>query len=622
MKKSSKRWSFRKFFLRVISLLAAVILSLVLYLGTSGVPDWLLADILQKVDTGPFALETSKLKLNLFGDLVFRDIRIYRKGIIGPPVLVAGRLDVVIDPFQMIRGESFVRGVRVGEGSICTPMLIGPDKPRAPLINMNLLLDILLENCVIDGMSLASFSTDLSCKGSIVSVDNMLVQWSDIENAETFRGVITYDDEKHSLNGHLETNFDPCRLLPYLRQREWEYLASLINCFEFRKAKPKGNIDFSKNMELDGDLYLTAEAWLPECRYRGIDVLRADGTVKVRLSKDDSFVRVDPLFVIRPEGNVRGGLTADLVGHDVKFKCVSTIQPDCMMKMADVYMDSFMDDWVFNGPVKVVAKGRVDYRDVSKRKLDLSFDGRNAGLGGHLADECSFEMEMLDHNILLTNIVGRIYEGDFAGTLGFVLPNGIDTNVHYKVDMKLDKISAPKVLAVIANKDIPDIEGEFYMTIGLHGVVGPESSRTVKGGGNAGIKNGRVFSLPVFGGLSSIMRNVIPGLDFVLRQSEFKTDFSIADGRVHCDDVKVEGDILSLSAQGDYYFGGRLDFDARVKLMKAHTVGGKLMRVITYPISKLFQFRLTGTSDEPKWYPVNFSTDLLEKLGLKKSVDR
>ena len=31
----------------------------------------------------------------------------------------------------------------------------------------------------------------------------------------------------------------------------------------------------------------------------------------------------------------------------------------------------------------------------------------------------------------------------------------------------------------------------------------------------------------------------------------------------------------------------------------------------------LFEFRLRGTVQDPRWYPENFSTDLLEKLGLR-----
>jgi hypothetical protein len=62
-----------------------------------------------------------------------------------------------------------------------------------------------------------------------------------------------------------------------------------------------------------------------------------------------------------------------------------------------------------------------------------------------------------------------------------------------------------------------------------------------------------------------------------------------------------------------------MDFHVRVKLMKDNNVVARLVRVLTFPISKLFEFRLRGTLDDPHWYPVNFSGDLLEKIGLRKA---
>ena len=55
--------------------------------------------------------------------------------------------------------------------------------------------------------------------------------------------------------------------------------------------------------------------------------------------------------------------------------------------------------------------------------------------------------------------------------------------------------------------------------------------------------------------------------------------------------------------------------------MKEHMLVAKLIDIVTYPISKLFEFRLTGTIKDPHWYPINFSKDLLEKLGLEKEKE-
>ena len=141
----------------------------------------------------------------------------------------------------------------------------------------------------------------------------------------------------------------------------------------------------------------------------------------------------------------------------------------------------------------------------------------------------------------------------------------------------------------------------------------------MNGAGRLEIREGRVFLMPLFGGFSRFMTRIIPGLDFVLRQSDVRSDFRIVNGRIESDKIVVEGGVLSLRGNGSYVMGGNLDFNVQVKLMKENSLVAKLVRVLTYPISKLFEFRVRGSLEEPTWYPVNFSLDVLRIVGLRRS---
>jgi hypothetical protein len=170
-------------------------------------------------------------------------------------------------------------------------------------------------------------------------------------------------------------------------------------------------------------------------------------------------------------------------------------------------------------------------------------------------------------------------------------------------------------------KEKKEYSGQLSGHVTITGSVGKTDLRTLKGEGALKIREGRVFMMPVFGGLSTTMTKIVPGLDFVLRQSDATTEFVIGDGKIHTDKILIEGDVLSFNGHGDYHLNGKLDFNAQIKLMKEHTLVAKLIAILTYPISKLFEFRLHGTVAEPQWYPVNFSRDLLEKLGLEKEKE-
>jgi hypothetical protein len=136
--------------------------------------------------------------------------------------------------------------------------------------------------------------------------------------------------------------------------------------------------------------------------------------------------------------------------------------------------------------------------------------------------------------------------------------------------------------------------------------------RNLQGKGYVRVKDGRVFMLPVFGGLTAYLSKRIPGMNFVLSQTEARAEFAIADGKAHTDKVQISGDVLTLRGSGDYHLDRRLDFKAELLFLKPKTFAHKVFRLPTYLFSKLFEFRLYGTLDDPQWRPVNFTEDVWE----------
>jgi hypothetical protein len=120
------------------------------------------------------------------------------------------------------------------------------------------------------------------------------------------------------------------------------------------------------------------------------------------------------------------------------------------------------------------------------------------------------------------------------------------------------------------------------------------------------MRRGVVFRLPLFGGMTDALTKAVPGLDFALKQTDVHTPFEIRNGRISSQDVQIEGDVLSLTAKGDYRMeDGALAFDVQVRPMKDKTLLGQAMRALAYPISRLFEFRLEGTLDRPRWSVFN-----------------
>jgi hypothetical protein len=119
----------------------------------------------------------------------------------------------------------------------------------------------------------------------------------------------------------------------------------------------------------------------------------------------------------------------------------------------------------------------------------------------------------------------------------------------------------------------------------------------------------------LFGGFTTSLARVVPGVDFATRQTDARAPFMVHDGRIWAQDVQIEGDVLSLTGRGSVAFDGGLDFDVQVRPLKDKTLVGTAMRALAYPISKLFEFRLQGKVDEPRWSTTVFTRGNGGKAG-------
>ncbi len=168
-------------------------------------------------------------------------------------------------------------------------------------------------------------------------------------------------------------------------------------------------------------------------------------------------------------------------------------------------------------------------------------------------------------------------------------------------------------------KDAAPYEGRLSLQLRLAGPMDARALDQAAGQGRLRIANGRIFQIPLFGGLSDLLGKIIPGLNMVMRQTDVRARFVIRRGRISAEEVLVEGDVFSLRASGDYHFDGRLDFKVQVNLLRQHTLVSALVRLATLPISKALEFELTGTLADPRWRLAYIPRDLRSIFGGSKN---
>ncbi|MBL7077008.1 MAG: hypothetical protein ISS31_06025 [Kiritimatiellae bacterium] len=608
-----------RIFFRVLTALLCALVLVSIWLSRVGLPDRMGEALMRRIDTGQFAVEAKTIRMGLIKGVRLEDVSLYRRGQVGPPAVEATSVILWVDPLAVLRGMSTVQRVEICDGEVRPEFACADRKQDGAMSVGTYQTELMLTGCRVQGVSVESLRGRLRLADTTAQLNDIQMTLARNGLQGTASGHVEYDCRTDLVSGQGDAAMYPEIVEPVLAAWDLNGLVRLFSRFEFENGPPTASLTFQVGAGEGGPVVFDGDAHLESARYRGVEALRADVALHVVSTNSSTIVTLDPLTVLRRDGSVQGALVIDLGQETVRFDARGSLNPHLMRQAINVLSDPFWDRWTFDGPVVIEAKGVVGYEDLQGTDFTLRFDGREVSYTNHLLDRCTFDMQMIDGGVDLSSIRVGMYGGEATGVASFLLPGSDGSNTAFDVSLNATNMDFEHVAAVLINDDEREYRGRLSGCLALRGVLGEGNADTLQGDGTITIDDGRVFMLPVFGGLSEIMTRIIPGLDFVLRQSDASTDFRIAESRISSDEIRINGSVLSLKGRGHYGFDEAIDFHAQVKLMKDNNMVARLVRVLTFPISKLFEFRVRGTLDESRWYPENFSGDLLEKIGLRKS---
>jgi len=595
----------REIISRTLGIAVVLVLAVILYLSTVGFPGWLTDKILARVNSGSVVLNFSLMRLSpLHMQLVLDDVRLYRKKVLGPPAVEARHVILKLDLVAFLKKKFCLRRIRIVDGTVRPKLFSSPDLPRDTSSSEGRKADFVveIERCVVQGVDVDMLSIDLHVEGAVIRFDNIGGELSHDGMRGDVSGNMIYDDKTRILDAHLLTQFDPRLLKPLMNEWDMGGTVDLVSQFDFGKKLPKYEARFRKLNDGLGDFTLDGKFVMNECSYRGIDMQEARGGVHIELAGPKALVKVDIAELVRKEGKVKTVFTIDLTRRCVTFEGVSRINAPAFFQMVGVFTNECRQFFRFDGPVKIEAKGMVDYGGLTNSDFKGTVEAERMGIGPLSTESCSFNLSMTGFTNTVTNLQGKMHGGKFSGSAVFVIPSNGQSNVSYTVEAKADDVDFKELVdsTGIGEKE-RKYTGKLGTRVKVAGLMGNGNGRTAVGEGKVWVKEGHVFTLPVFGGLTEFMRKYVPGVDFVLAQTSASADFTVRDGKVSSNEILVEGGIFSFSGKGDYYFDRRLDFNVKIRLLKKKTVLGKVVQFITDPISELFEFTLKGTLDKPVW---------------------
>jgi hypothetical protein len=209
--------------------------------------------------------------------------------------------------------------------------------------------------------------------------------------------------------------------------------------------------------------------------------------------------------------------------------------------------------------------------------------------------------------LLLTNAVAAFYGGTARGFADFDFsvphPGGdyqfmldvTNANLHrLAADLSSPTNSLAGILAghvVVTNASTEDLE-------------------SWKGYGSANLHDGLLWNIPIVRILSPVLNTISPGLGNS-RATEASATFIITNGTLFTSNLDIRSTLTRLEYVGTINLQQNVNARVTAHLLRDTWVIGPLVSTALWPVSKLFEYRVTGSLENPKSEPLYVLPKLL-----------
>ncbi len=574
-----------------------------------GCVDW----ICEKASVGDFVVRMDGAAFGFRNGLHLIGVRVYdrsRRNILEPMASVQRamidflhRRVTLIKPKYACLGDSYYEA---GGYQECQRQL-DVTLPRVPDFQL------ILEAPEILGLKPRQVTAEVKVQPKRFLIDDIKIDWPNESYAMKIAGLFYLDFVAQQLHAEVRGESVQPHIRPLLEALDvpvaFPYFDGFTEITKPVKANGTFDADLSNN---DFRMRLWLEPILG--RYNGVKMDRAkellDLYVYTRGTYLNTDLTVDIPSALDPEGKELAGVLKVHSTNDLtrlSFNVKSELALKDALAIADFVDPATLDAFQCETKPVVTVKGVSGTSAADAAYNDLDFHAelaRGSVLGFQVRDvDTDFTIKGDRLNFTKIDARGKM-GGRYTGEAFLSFPGYEETNVTFGVNMVCSG-GRLKELADFADYDTGEHDGNVDGRLKLAGRVSTDENQyaSFNGSGSLRITDGHLAQMKLFTGLTKLLADKVPGIGFLVNQSQASADFTIEDGVFHSENIFIEGEVFSLKAWGAYdMIKDDLAFTVRVQFMKKESWAGKLVHPVTWPFTKLLlEFKATGSLEDPKW---------------------
>jgi hypothetical protein len=299
------------------------------------------------------------------------------------------------------------------------------------------------------------------------------------------------------------------------------------------------------------------------------------------------------------------------------------LDPAAVTACVSPSVSRLMAPYHFVGAPEGHAYGRIDLEDETRSDMHFVLSGGPFEWKAFRFQHISGSVHWAGRFVSLSNVIGSLHGGSLQGSLF------LDTTARQGADFGFRTLVHDINLHSLA-ADLGNATNRLEGSLGGLLVVTNANTEDMKswfGYGNMMLRDGLIWDVPVFGFFSPILNALLPGAGNS-RAKDATATFNVTNSVIRTGDLSIRASGMQLNYDGTVNFDTRINGRMEAELFRNTPAIGPVVSKVLWPVTKLFEYKVTGTFNRPKaeplfipkiflmpFHPVRTMRELLESGG-------
>jgi len=405
-------------------------------------------------------------------------------------------------------------------------------------------------------------------------------------------GSVFWDGNKREFGVDVDASLDPNILVQALSPIG--IATNIIRRFRFKDRPPSGHVAVGAELDDLDTFHIDIQALGSEVSIQGVEFTSVNITQTYKHGK----LNLDPIAAKQGSDFLKGAMLLDIRESTASFDIVSSMAPTDLEDLVCPGLRLFGNHIAADGKIDIAAHGVFDWG--SMEKTDFSAKVEVERLGIPIAELDSFSAKVVGDGpvIALEDARFGLYGGEGDAKFSVVW-NPAEETLPYLANFSFSGVDFREFLEFFDGERPVAVSGKMDGSMRFEADLTTNFFAAAKGSGFVRVEKGQLTDLPLFNGFSRLMRKMLPSFT-LFSITSLRGNFTIDDGVVSSEDAYFGGDVISAKGKGSYRPSSGFDALVQVQMLSDGRIS-KVVRVITDPLMKLFEMRLTGTLAKPSW---------------------